>query len=237
MSTCETQNAVVEETVGTDQLACVMSGRAATYALLSRLFCVEADAGLLDELQAGRYPVTSGNEAMDAGYHLLARAATNLWENSVEELAVDFARCFIGHGSDGYSAAYPYESVHVGERRLMMQDARDEVRAIYLSEGLDKAAAWKENEDHVASELEFMQVMCERCAEALREGDAERAAGLAATQRNFLEDHLAPWVPLFAKQVRFYAQSDLYAGAAWLLEGFMQVERDFLAELLEAGEE
>jgi TorA maturation chaperone TorD len=61
-------------------------------------------------------------------------------------------RAFIGHGNNAYSAAYPYESVYTSEKRLMMQDARDEVLAIYRSCHLDKAASWKENEDHIAVE-------------------------------------------------------------------------------------
>ena len=43
------------------------------------------------------------------------------------ELAIDYVRTFIGHGVNGYSAAYPYESVYTSERRLMMQEARAEV--------------------------------------------------------------------------------------------------------------
>ena len=46
------------------------------------------------------------------------------------ELAVDYVRAFIGSGNDGFSAAYPYESVYTSPKRLMMQDARDEVRAV-----------------------------------------------------------------------------------------------------------
>ena len=223
-----------EETVAPEELAAIVDQRAATYTLIARLFRVEADAALIAQLQAGRYPVSSENDQLDRGWYLLARAATNFWENSVEELAVDFAHTFIGHGTDAYSAAYPYESVRVGEKRLVMQDARDEVLAIYKSEGLEKAGDWKDNEDHIASELEFLQVLCERCAAALRAGDVDRAASVCATQRNFIEDHLETWVPQFCKEVRFYAKGDLYQAAAWLLEGFLAEERAFLDEVLAA---
>ena len=52
------------------------------------------------------------------------------------ELAVDYVRAFIGSGNDGFSAAYPYESVYTSPKRLMMQDARDEVLVLY------RASVW-----------------------------------------------------------------------------------------------
>ena len=60
------------------------------------------------------------------------------------ELAVDYVRAFIGSGNDGFSAAYPYESVYTSPKRLMMQDARDEVLVLYRAFGLDKQESWKE---------------------------------------------------------------------------------------------
>ena len=50
----------------------------------------------------------------------------------------------------------------------MMQEARDEVLAVYRSEGLDKLPSWKESEDHIALELEFMAVLGDRIVTAAR---------------------------------------------------------------------
>lgn len=78
-----------------------------------------------------------------------------------------------------YSAAYPFESVHTSPKRLMMQEARDEVLAVYRSEGLDKLPSWKESEDHIALELEFMAVLGDRivaAAEASDEAEVEASA-------------------------------------------------------------
>ena len=146
--------------------------RADTYGLLSRLYRVEIDQELLDELCGMRFPASTGNKDADEGYRRIATYLSNLWENSLTDLAVDYVRCFIGHGVDAYSAAYPFESVYTSEKRLLMQEARDEVLAIYRSMGLDKQSTWKEGEDHVAVELEFMQIMCQRkdngCSQAER---------------------------------------------------------------------
>ena len=83
----------------------------------------------LRELQKMRFPQATGNAAADEGYHQLYDYLKRAWDDSVTELAIDYVSTFIGHGVNGYSAAYPYESVYTSERRLLMQEARAEVLA------------------------------------------------------------------------------------------------------------
>ena len=206
--------------------------RAATYGLLSRLYRVEVDKPLLDELRSMRFPAKTGNENVDEGYRLLATYLSNTWDNSVTDLAIDYVRVFIGHGIDAFSAAYPFESVYTSEKRLLMQEARDEVLAIYRSAGLDKQDTWKEGEDHIALELEFEQIMATRTVEALRKGDEDEAVALLTTQKNFLEDHLAAWAPMMTSDMKRFAQTDLYRGLAYLTDGFLQTDQTFLDDVL-----
>ena len=62
--------------------------RAATYGLLSRLYRVEVDQPLLDELRSMRFPAKTGNENVDEGYRLLATYLSNTWDNSITDLAI-----------------------------------------------------------------------------------------------------------------------------------------------------
>ena len=197
--------------------------RAATYGLLSRLYRVEVDQPLLDELRSMRFPAKTGNENVDEGYRLLATYLSNTWDNSVTDLAIDYVRVFIGHGIDAFSAS---------EKRLLMQEARDEVLAIYRSAGLDKQDTWKEGEDHIALELEFEQIMATRTVEALRKGDEDEAVALLTTQKNFLEDHLAAWAPMMTSDMKRFAQTDFYRGLAYLTDGFLQTDQTFLDDVL-----
>ncbi len=229
-------NEPFEEAVGAAELVEVLGQRSATYALLSRLYLREVDQELLDELHGMLYPVETGDAAMDEGYLLLATYLSNLWTGSLSELKVDFARCFLGNGVDGYAAAYPYESVYTSEKRLMMQDARDEVLAIYRVHGVGKAADWKEGEDHIALELEFERVMGDRVIEALRAGDEGAARGLLAAQLGFLEDHLASWAPMMTADMRRRAQTKLYLGLARLTEGWLRTDLRFLQDALADGD-
>ncbi len=215
-------------------LISITEQRSATYGLLSRLYRVEVDEEFLKEMKGMRFPAATGNSQVDEGYRLIATFLSNTWGNTITDLAIDYVRTFIGHGVDAFSAAYPYESVYTSEKRLMMQDARDEVLAIYRSQGLDKQETWKEAEDHLALELEFMQILANRTVDALKADDEDTAIDLLTTQKNFLEDHLMAWVPMMTSDMRRFAKTDLYRGLASLTDGFMTVDFEFLQDLLQA---
>lgn len=221
------------EEMGTEELTALNRNRAATYGLLSRLCMAEVDEPLLNELHGQLYPVSTGNADIDEGHRLIATALSNIWENTITELAADYLRTFLGHGYSGHSAAYPFESVYSSEKRLLMSSARDEVLALYRAAGLDKKPEWKEGEDHVALELEFMQVLAGRTADALEAGLEGKAISLLRSQKSFLDDHLGAWVPLLADGMRNFAKTDFYRGLSYLLEGFVETDAEFLEEVLE----
>ncbi len=214
------------------QIAELTQRRAETYALLSDLYRVEVSEEFLDKLSQMRFPAETGNEEMDRGYWLMSSYLARPRDGMLLELAVDYARAFIGTGSEGYSAAYPYESVYTSEHRLVMQEARDEALAAYRSQGLDKSLEWKDGEDHVSLELQFEQILCERAASALSQGDEETATGLFRVQRAFARYHLLNWVPMMTADLRGFAKTDLYKGLACLTDGFLQEDAAFLDELL-----
>lgn len=214
-------------------LSPVLQGRMATYQFLSRLFRSEVDQELYDTLVAMRFPANTGNDLVDEGYRMICTYLSQADGTVLTELAVDFVRAFIGSGNDGYSAAYPFESVYTSPKRLMMQEARDEVLAVYRSEGLDKLPSWKESEDHIALELEFMAVLGDRIVTAAEAADEAEVERLLSTQRNFLEDHLASWAPLMTADLRRFAQCGLYQGLASLTDGFLQMEEEFFDEIFE----
>lgn len=213
-----------------EEEAAMHESRSGMYGLLSRLYRVEVDPLLLDQLRAMRFPAETGSSLMDEGYRLVATYVSNADSTSLTELAVDYVRTFIGHGIDAHSAAYPFESVYTSEKRLMMQEARDEVLAVYRSEGIDKSPTWHEGEDHVALELEFMKTMALRTAAALRDGDERAALRLLDVQRSFFDNHLNAWVPLMTADMRRFAKTDLYRGLASLTDGFLAMDASLFEE-------
>ena len=158
------------------------------------------------------------------------------WDDSITELAIDYVRTFIGHGVNGFSAAYPFESVYTSERRLMMQEARAEVLQTLRENNL-KRGRWTEGEDHIALELEFMQRMAMRTAEALRAGDEDKAIEQLRTQQKFAQDHLLNWLPMMTEDMRRFARTMFYQGLAQLVMGYVEEDADLLEELLDSVEE
>ena len=163
-----TKNAnTAAEQASMDELIKLIEQRAATYSLLSRLFRVEIDQQLLDELHGMRFPASTGNADVDEGYLRLAKYPSNTWENSLTDLAVDYTRVFIATAWTLQRRLPVRKRVHLREAPAHAGCPR-RVLAIYRSAGLDKKNSWKEGEDHVALELEFEQVLANRTAEALR---------------------------------------------------------------------
>lgn len=213
-------------------LSDLMASRAQTYGMLSRLFRVEVDLPTIRELQGMHFPVATGNDLVNLGYSQLYDYLKDAWEDSVTELAIDYVRCFIGHGVNGYSAAYPYESVYTSERRLMMQEARAEVLATFRANNL-KRGHWNESEDHIAMELEFMQRIALRTKDALLEGDEDHAIELLKTQLDFANDHLVNWLPMLVNDMQQFSHTLFYQGLGNLTLGFVQEDKELIEELLE----
>lgn len=213
-------------------VAAVLDSRAATYSMLARLFRCELDAEYLAKLRRMCCPVNTGNADVDAGYRLLHSFLSHVWERTLEDAGRDYLRVFIGSNTTGHAAAYPNESVHTSAERLVMQDARDEVLAVYRAAGLESSDLWSAGEDHIACELEYMQVMSERAAAACAAGDMTQAAGTLMAQHHFLEDHLLGWIGFLADDMLKFAQTDLYRGLAHLTRGFLAEDKAFLDEVL-----
>lgn len=232
MATQEQSNQVDE----TEEIAGLLESRAATYGMLARLYRVEVDADTMSELQGMRFPVATGNSKVDEGYRKLYNYLRGAWEDSITELAIDYVRTFIGHGVNGYSAAYPFESVYTNERRLMMQEARAEVLKTMRDSNI-KRGSWTEGEDHLALELEFVQRITMRAVEALRSGDEDTAVEELEKQRTFVNEHLLNWVPMLVTDMKKFAKTDFYQGLAVLTEGFLEEDAALLDELLDGVEE
>ena len=209
-----------------------MRMRASTYGFLARLFRKEIGTDELIEMRSMQFPMSTGNPDVDKGYELIASYLEQTWGGSEEELAIDYVRTFIGHGVNGYSAAYPFESVHTSERRLMMQEARAEVLQV-LRDNLLKRGNWTEGEDHIALELEFMQRMALRCADDLQAGRNSQATDKLKTQMDFAKDHLLNWLPILSSEMRRFSKTSFYQGLSYLALGFVKEDFAALSELLD----
>lgn len=210
----------------------LMVNRENMYRFLGRLYKVEVDITLLHQLKNMVFPTETEEKEMDEGYQLLKDYLQNLGMDPITDLAVDYARVFLGAGVYEGIVANPYESVYTSPEHLIMQDARDEVLAAYWAKGLDKRDSLNVPEDHISLEFEYMAFMCQETYNALKDTDWRRISGSLMEQAEFLEQHLLNWIPNFCGDIIKCSATDFYIGVAKITNGFLRMEKNLLEELI-----
>jgi putative dimethyl sulfoxide reductase chaperone len=179
------------------------------------------------------FPADCEDSELAEGYQMLVEYLRQPGADPLTDLSVDYARVFLGAGIHDSSAAYPYESVYTSKERLIMQEARDQVLAIYRAKGLDRSEALEVPEDHIALELEFMAHLCREAIEAIA---AEKWAGVAAylkEQKDFLNQHLANWTPEFCTDIQKYSETIVYKDVAKITNSFLHLDQAIIANLMD----
>ncbi|MHC1711332.1 MAG: molecular chaperone [Solidesulfovibrio sp.] len=215
------------------EYAAVIENRENLYRFLGRLYKIEADQALLDRMAGMSFPVGCGEDELDKGYRMLAGFLRQPGLDPLTDLAVDYARVFLGAGitKNGF-AAYPYESVYTSPARLVMQDARDKVLAEYRAKGLDKIESLDVPEDHVALELAFMAHLCRETGQALAAKDWPALSASLHKQKDFLAQHLLNWVPTFCADVLQCAGTDFYKAVAGITNAYLRMEQAIIEDLI-----
>lgn len=168
--------------------------RAENYRLLSLLFKTEITTKTYNALSEMNYP----NQK-----RIFENMVNNDINAYIENLAVEYARIFLAAGINHGSAAFPYESVYTSSKKIVMQEAWENVKKLYSKYGFSlKNASADILEDHIAMELEFMAHLCEDTAV-----DYELSA-------QFLENHLLNWCEAFCNDIKKYASEDFYCNLA-----------------------
>lgn len=214
------------------EIAEILTNRATTYAFLSRVMWEEVPSELLTQLLDETAADPEAAEEVGEGYGILARYLEKVQASEIEQVRVDLGAEYIALMLSGRkSGVSPFESVYTSKDHILMADARDQVVALYQAEGLDRVGQFREPEDHLAIELEFMGYLCEQAAEALDRGELELTRSYLEKQGTFLRDHLLVWVPEFAHDLAQKAHSDFYRGIARMMDEFLSQEQETIEEL------
>jgi TorA maturation chaperone TorD len=134
------------------------------------------------------------------------------------------------------------ESPYLSASGLIMQEPRDEIIEILVSEkvGLDKS--FKEPEDHLSAEFHLMSVLSLRLAGAIEKAEAPGGGKLSSLEatRDLLKNHLVKWVPKLcgdlAKEAATLGEKETgeyFTGVARLTEGFIAFDESYIDELSE----
>jgi TorA maturation chaperone TorD len=233
-------NAAPENAESAD-LAQYCRERAETYRLFARIIDreVNADTRSLVLAACASLPAkgqTSGaEEEVVEGMRTMGEALSRFDRDIENDLACDYARVFLAAGTYEGVAAVPYESIYTSEEHLLMQDARDQVRAIFRAARVMPNT--EENtipEDFAPFELDYMAVLNDRIADALDAGADYDPVSLAQAQRDFYQAHIANWFGAMLDDVDKVAKQKFYRGFSRALRGFVACEDEDTAALVDA---
>ncbi len=186
------------------------------YALLATVFRRPLDASQLERLRSPAVLGAMRAAGLDLGEDFVSEDAKCV----LDRLAVDYTQLF----HTAANRVVPYEGIQTGKSDQLMGPAAHSVRAFLSEAGYVLAPESGELPDHVSVELAFMSDLAHREAEAIGQGDRERAERAAMLQRRFFAEHLGRWIDTFAGRVRDAATTAFYRSMATLLAQFVADE-------------
>jgi TorA maturation chaperone TorD len=208
------------------QLQPFLLSRKKFYQLLHLLFVVPANEKALFEIR------TNGNlqelEEIHEGGKILRNFFEHLSIEQIQKEREEYQRLFLGPGP---LVAPPWESYYRSKEQLLFEEWTYQIREQYHQFGLQNIKENNEPDDHLLLELEFMIFLTDLC---LQETKIERVIELISSQIHLLEKHLTIWIPYFCERVIENTNSQLYLGAAMLLEDFLSFDLTSLIEVREA---
>jgi hypothetical protein len=89
--------------------------------------------------------------------------------------------------------------------------------------------------DFLGSELGFMEFLVSREAQAWQQDDGRSVLALAEAQLAFLDNHIGRWIGPLQEAVRSEVSSGFWAAMLVLTETHLQMEREYLQQLLDPG--
>ena len=174
------------------------------YAFFSRLWVKELDGPFLEWLDG---PL--GRELLPRFHADPAAAKVKDPEQRVATFDADFVHLTVVNLA-------PYESFFRREDGMVEAGAVNPVASWLTQYGLevDLAAARSLAPDHLGIELEVMAVLCAKEEEAVEADNGPAVGAVRRVQREFLEQHLLAWAPMYLFAAQRNARTMLYREGA-----------------------
>ncbi|MFZ5823812.1 MAG: TorD/DmsD family molecular chaperone [Bacillota bacterium] len=191
--------------------------RSRVYATLSRGFLYPADE-LLAEMRGGQFARSLRTGLPVDGAVRAERVQAALDAPGSRE--AEYNLLFAGQGVPCPLYETEYTSSHVWMQTQQMAD----IAGFYRAFGVDVQQSG-ERPDNLASQLEFMSLLCMKEAVATADGNAEAAEICREAQSKFLTNHLGRWLPKLTERMEKVGAEGFYLELVRLTDWFVQYEK------------
>ncbi len=196
----------------------IFMARANFYAFLSRMFVEEPPFELSKDIADGKliFPKSSSlNKDLFEGLSLFEKFRQ--YNTDASDIHVkmcrEYTRLFIGP----VPAMFPYESRYLDGS--IMGKSLIKAKENYRKAGLKISQEYHEPEDHIAVELGFMGNLCR-----------EKSDGSLRMQKEFLNEHLLKWAPVFCDELIEKSSNEIYRSIGKITKSFLVSEKAVLNE-------
>lgn len=184
-------------------VASLLALRQTLYALTARAFAAEPDDAFAawcatEGVRAAVDFLAQSSEDASATIDGEALAVSVARSVGDEAIGIEYVKLFVGPGAP---LAAPWESVYRNADGLLFQASTLAVRRAYRAAGFAAVGYPHEPDDHLGTELGFMEALAASTLRAWEAGDLARVRCNLQHQATFLEEHLAVWVGAFRDRV------------------------------------
>ncbi|CAB1062658.1 hypothetical protein D1BOALGB6SA_7438 [Olavius sp. associated proteobacterium Delta 1] len=200
--------------------------RRSIYGFLAAVYRRELTSELLQQMKNHRFQEVLSN----LGVKLNNGFFQNSEKELLEDLAVEYTRLFVGPGKH----IAPYESVHHQKEGVqsgqLWGELTTQVKNIIESSGLEYTSEYTGLPDHISVELEYMQRVIQREAQAWKADDDKTALLCLKNEKIFVGEHLIRWIPDFCEKVIEATETPFYREMARLTRSFIEFEKEELSQ-------
>jgi TorA maturation chaperone TorD len=203
-----------------NDMAETAASRSNVYGFLAAAFRAEPSAAFLAQLKSPGFAAVLQSLDLSLGDEFHDTPAEKL----IEDLTIEYTRLFIGPGPH----ISPHESMNIEfsnpKDAALWGPQTVKVKKFIEAAGLEYEASFPGMPDHLSAELEFMQRLATKEAEAWADQDEEVAANILGIEERFFDEHLSQWVSRFCDKVIEMSEHPFYLGFAEMLKAFLEFE-------------
>jgi TorA maturation chaperone TorD len=148
-------------------------------------------------------------------------------EDVLLNLSRDWTRLF--RGVDVKGSLPPYELLY-RTGKLQGKPAQ-EIYRLFSKMGIRVPEQWHQPLDYIGVELDFMRLLCIKERDGWEKNQLDSVHEVIEIEKNFLEDHLGLWVPIFCEKMIEQAHEDFFKGIARLTKGLIKYDQIWISYL------